>query len=86
MRGGECSVRAGLGTLRDLKRKLERLRELRPDLLRGEVIPVIHTSLATPELVEEAAREGVWVLGATEDVVRPPVGRGEGRDPPGSSG
>jgi len=31
---GECSVRAGLGTLEELKHKLERLRALRPDLLR----------------------------------------------------
>jgi len=72
---GEASVRAGVSTLRDLRRKLSVLEESYPGLLRPKVILIIYTSLATPELVEEAGREGVWVLKATGDIVPLPEGR-----------
>jgi len=72
---GEASVRAGVSTLRDLRRKLSVLEESYPGLLRPKVILIIYTSLATPELVEEARREGVWVLKATGDIVPLPEGR-----------
>ncbi len=72
---GEASVRAGASTLRDLKHKLPMLKESYPGLLRPKVILLIYTSLATPELVEEARREGVWVLKATGDIVPLPEGR-----------
>jgi len=68
---GEASVRAGLSVLRDLKRKLRIVEERYPELLRPKVVLVIYTSLAMPELIEEAKKEGIWVLKATGDIVAP---------------
>jgi len=70
---GECSVRATPRLLEELKRKYEFLRRARPDLLRPRVLLVIYASLALPELVEAAKREGVWVLKATEDYTPCPL-------------
>ncbi len=69
---GEATVRLGKGGARELKRKVESLARLRPDLLRPRVILVAYTSLATAEALEEAEREGVWVLKATGDLTPPP--------------
>ena len=69
---GECNVRAGPTLLEELKRKLETLRKRYPGLLRPKVILVIYASLALPELVEAAKREGIWVLKATGDITSPP--------------
>ena len=70
---GGCSVRATPRLLEELKRKYEFLRKVRPDLLRPKVLLVIYASLALPELIEAAEREGIWVLKATEDYTRPPL-------------
>jgi len=68
---GECSVRATPRLLEELKRKYEFLRKARPDLLRPRALLVIYASLALPELIEAAEREGIWVLKATKDYTRP---------------
>ncbi|MCX8205289.1 MAG: hypothetical protein N3H31_06535 [Candidatus Nezhaarchaeota archaeon] len=68
---GEASVRASSRAIDEVDWKIERLRKLYPDKLRPKVIKVIYTSLAMPDLVERAGKEGVWVLKATEDVVKP---------------
>ena len=70
---GECSVRAGPALLEELKHKLEALKKRYPGLLKPNIILVIYASLALPELVEAAGREGVWVLKATGDITRPPA-------------
>ena len=70
---GECSVRATPRLLEELKRKYEFLRRARPDLLRPRVLLVIYASLALPELIEAAEREGIWVLKATEDYTPCPL-------------
>jgi len=70
---GECSVRATPRLLEELKRKYEFLRRARPDLLRPRVLLVIYASLALPELIEAAEREGTWVLKATEDYTPCPL-------------
>ena len=72
---GETSVRAGLSVLRDLKRKLSIIEKRYPELLRPKTLLIIYTSLAMPELVEEARKEGIWVLKATGDIVRPKLRR-----------
>jgi len=69
---GEASVRAGVSTLRDLRRKLDALEKRYPGLLRPRTVVVIYASWALPELVEAARREGVWVLKATGDITPPP--------------
>jgi len=68
---GEASVRASMRTLEELLKKLEIMKSKYPDLLRPKTIPVIYTSLAMPELVEEAKKRGVWVLKATGDYCKP---------------
>ena len=70
---GECSVRATPRLLKELKRKCEFLRKARPDLLRPRVLLVIYASLALPELIEAAEREGIWVLKATADYTPCPL-------------
>ena len=67
---GEASVRAGAGLVDELLRKLNTLRTSYPDRLRRKMIPVIYTSLALPELIEKAAEKNLWVLKATEDIVK----------------
>jgi len=66
---GEASVRAGPRLVEELERKVERLREARPDAIRPKVVKVIYTSLPLPGLVDVAKESGVWVLKATGDVV-----------------
>jgi len=68
---GEASVRAGSAVLRGLFEKLEILRSKYPDKLRRRTILVVYTSLAMPDLVEEARKQGVWVLKATGDYYKP---------------
>jgi len=68
---GEVAVRSGLGELRRLLKKLELLKSRYPEKLRPKTILVIYTSLALPELVEEAKAKNVWVLKATQDYYKP---------------
>jgi len=68
---GEASVRAGVSVLERLLKKIEKLRRKFPEKLRKRIIPVIYTSLPMPDLVERARVEKIWVLKATEDIVKP---------------
>ena len=68
---GEASVRAGVRVLERLLKKIEKLRRKFPEKLRKRIIPVIYTSLPMPGLVERARVEKIWVLKATEDIVKP---------------
>jgi len=68
---GEASVRAGLRVLESLLEKIEKLKSMYPEKLRKLIIPVIYTSLPMPDLVERAKLKKVWVLKATEDIVKP---------------
>ncbi len=69
---GEASVRAGVGVLDDLYSKLRALEERYPAYLRPRRLLLVYCSLAMPELVERARREGVWIVKATEDITQPP--------------
>ena len=68
---GEASVRAGVRVLERLLKNIEKLRRKFPEKLRKRIIPVIYTSLPMPGLVERARVEKIWVLKATEDIVKP---------------
>ncbi len=68
---GEASVRAGVRVLEGLLEKIEKLKARYPEKLRKRVIPVIYTSLPMPDLVERARLKKIWVLKATEDIVKP---------------
>ena len=67
---GEASVRAGVRVLNDLLEKIETLKRRYPEKLRKKIIPVIYTSLPMPDLIHEAKKQKVWVLKATEDIVK----------------
>jgi hypothetical protein len=47
------------------------MRDLYPEKLKPKIIRVIYTSLAMPDLIERAEKEGIWVLKATGDIVKP---------------
>jgi len=68
---GEVAVRSGLDELRRLLKKLELLKSRYPEKLRPKTVLIIYTSLALPELVEEAKAKNVWVLKATQDYYKP---------------
>ncbi|MEM3733556.1 MAG: hypothetical protein QW158_01265 [Nitrososphaerales archaeon] len=70
---GEATVRGGVGVLRGLLEKVERLKVKYPDRVRGRLITVVYASLALPELVEAARESGVWVLKATGDYYKPVI-------------
>ena len=68
---GEASVRAGVGLVDEVLRKVELLERKYPERLRSKRILVIYTSLATPDAAERARKKGIWVLKATGDIVPP---------------
>ncbi|MEM4466305.1 MAG: hypothetical protein QXE61_04545 [Nitrososphaerota archaeon] len=59
---GEAAVRLGVGLVDELKEKIDIIREKRPELLKPKIIKVIYTDYATPDALEYARREKVWVL------------------------
>ena len=68
---GEAAVRAGAGLAKELLRKFDKLKRDHPDRLRKKNILLIYVCLPTPELVEEAKENNVWLLKATEEFHRP---------------
>jgi len=70
---GEASVRASSRVIDELNKKLSILKSKYPERLRPKIIRVIYTSLALPDLIERAEKEGIWVLKATEDIVPPSI-------------
>jgi len=68
---GEASVRAGVGLVDEVLRKVKLLEKKYPERLRSKRILVIYTSLATPDAAERARKKGIWVLKATGDIVPP---------------
>ncbi|MEM2587868.1 MAG: hypothetical protein QXV23_06175 [Candidatus Bathyarchaeia archaeon] len=68
---GEASVRAPANIFDKINSSLEKLRTLYPDTLRPKILKVVYTSLAMPDLIERAEKEGIWVLKATGDIVKP---------------
>jgi hypothetical protein len=68
---GEASVRAAQNLVDEINHHIERMRILYPEKLKPKIIRVIYTSLAMPDLIERAEKEGIWVLKATGDIVKP---------------
>lgn len=68
---GEAAVRVGVGRIRSFLRKVQSLERMRPELLRPKRILVVYVSHATGEAIKEAEREGIWLLKATKDIVKP---------------
>jgi hypothetical protein len=70
---GEARVRASSRALDELNEKVVLLKRISPDKLRPRLLKVIYASQPMPDLIERAEEEGVWVLKATGDVVKPRV-------------
>ncbi|MCS7140534.1 MAG: hypothetical protein N3F04_05555 [Candidatus Nezhaarchaeota archaeon] len=68
---GEASVRASSSVIDEINQKIEKLRRVHPDKLRPRIVRVVYVGLALPDLLERAEKEGVWVLKAAGDLVRP---------------
>jgi len=68
---GETSIRAAQNLVDEINHHVEKMRDLYPDKLKPKIIRIIYTSLAMPDLIERAEKEGIWILKATGDIVKP---------------
>ncbi|MBS7605978.1 hypothetical protein KEJ31_06730 [Candidatus Bathyarchaeota archaeon] len=68
---GEASIRAPANIIDKINSSLEKLRTLYPDKLRPKILKVIYTSLAMPDLIERVKKEGIWILKAIGNIVKP---------------
>ncbi|MGC8949404.1 MAG: hypothetical protein ACP5OK_08740, partial [Thermoprotei archaeon] len=59
---GEATIRLGTGLIDELKGKVKLIKEKRPELLKPKLIKVIYTDYATPDAIEYAKKEKVWIL------------------------
>jgi uncharacterized protein YoxC len=59
---GEATVRLGAKRVERLVRRVELIKQRRPDLLRRKVIKAIYTYVAVPQAIETAINNKVWVL------------------------
>ncbi|MEM3884737.1 MAG: hypothetical protein QXG77_03410 [Nitrososphaerota archaeon] len=59
---GEATVRLGVGLLDELLKKIEFVKSKKPELIKPKIIKVIYTDYATPEALEYAKKNNVWVL------------------------
>ncbi|MEM4539827.1 MAG: hypothetical protein QXF02_06655, partial [Candidatus Korarchaeota archaeon] len=59
---GEATVRLGVGLLDELLKKIGFVKSKKPELIKPKIIKVIYTDYATPEALEYAEENNVWVL------------------------
>jgi len=59
---GEATVRLGVGLVGELLEKIKTIKSKRPDLLKQKLIKVIYTDYATPDALDYARENKVWVL------------------------
>ncbi|MEM3742239.1 MAG: hypothetical protein QXU28_04080 [Nitrososphaerota archaeon] len=59
---GGATVRLGVGLLDELLKKIEFVKSKKPELIKPKIIKVIYTDYATPEALEYAKKNNVWVL------------------------
>lgn len=59
---GEATVRLGAKRVERLVRRVELIKQRRPDLLRRKVIKAIYIYVAAPQAIETAINNKVWVL------------------------
>ncbi|MBS7654682.1 hypothetical protein KEJ43_06395 [Candidatus Bathyarchaeota archaeon] len=70
---GEASVRASINLINKIDRGIKKVKSMQPDKLRGKIVRVIYTGLAMPDLIERAEKEGIWILKATGDIIKPRI-------------
>jgi len=59
---GEATTRLGTKRIERLLRRVELIKQRRPDLLRRKIIKAIYTYVAVPQAIETAINNKVWVL------------------------
>jgi hypothetical protein len=59
---GEATIRLGTKRIERLLRRVELIKQRRPDLLRRKIIKAIYTYVAVPQAIETAINNKVWVL------------------------
>ncbi|MGC9182782.1 hypothetical protein [Caldisphaera sp.] len=65
---GEATVRLGVGLIDEMERKIEKVKEKRPDLIRKRMIKLIYVDIATPDSIELAKKKGIWILTVKGDI------------------
>jgi len=65
---GEATVRLGPGLVDELLSKISDVRVKKPDLLRPRLLKVIYADYATPDALEHARKNNVWVLKRSGDL------------------
>ncbi len=65
---GEATVRLGTSLIDELERKIEKIKEKRPDLMRKRIIKLIYFDVATPDSIELAKKKGIWLLTIKADI------------------
>lgn len=65
---GEATVRLGIGLINELKEKIELIKMKKPELLRPKLLKVIYADYATPDAIEYAKKEGIWILKWSGDI------------------
>jgi len=65
---GEATVRLGIGLINELKEKVKLIKTRMPELLRPKLLKVIYTDYATPDAIEYAKKEGIWILKWSGDI------------------
>jgi len=59
---GEAAIRLGVGLIEELVEKIKMIKSRKPNLLRPKLIKVIYTDYATPDALEYAKENNIWVL------------------------
>ena len=65
---GEASVRLGKTLVDELLRKIQLIRKQKPELIKPRIIKVIYTDYATPDSIEHARENNVWILKWDKDL------------------
>ena len=78
----EASTRFGVKLVEEVTRKADLIRRLRPELVRPRLIKTIYTLVPLNDAVEEARRQGVWVLTWKEELTPLVIHTTDASNPP----
>jgi hypothetical protein len=70
---GEATVRLGPGLVDELIRKVSDIKAKKPELLRPRLLKVVYADYATPDALEYARKNNVWVLKWSGSLTQPSV-------------
>jgi hypothetical protein len=70
---GEAAVRLGPGLVDELLRKISDIRAKKPELLRPRLLKVIYADYASPDALDYAKKNNVWILKWSGNLTPPSV-------------